>query len=68
MNGLFGINGLVGYVIAVVLVVGIAVFFSVVAIGVQKTQATHYYKLQDQSAIQMKNTKNDKHYELVQTK
>ncbi|PAF42941.1 DUF4006 family protein [Helicobacter sp. 11S03491-1] len=68
MNGLFGINGLLGYIVAVVLVVGAAVCFGAAAIYIQKSQATHYYKIQDQSAIKMKSLDNVKHYELVQDK
>ncbi|PAF49556.1 hypothetical protein BKH41_02515 [Helicobacter sp. 12S02232-10] len=68
MNGLFGINGLLGYLIAVLLVVGAAILFSIAAINIQKTQAVSYYKIDNQDAIKMKSIGNEKHYELMQEK
>ncbi|PAF52308.1 DUF4006 family protein [Helicobacter sp. 13S00477-4] len=68
MNGLFGINGLLGYIVAVVLILAIVFCFGAIAIKIQKNQATNYYKIENQSIIQMKNTGNEKHYELLQQK
>ncbi|PAF44831.1 DUF4006 family protein [Helicobacter sp. 11S02596-1] len=68
MNGLFGINGLLGYLVAVLLVVGAAGVFGFAAIHIQKSQATNYYKIDNQDAIKMKSVGNEDHYQLVQEK
>lgn len=65
MNGMFGINGLFGYLVAVVIVLVAAFCFGYAAIKVEKSQATNYYKIQNQNSVKMKSTSNDKHYELV---
>ncbi|PAF54524.1 hypothetical protein BKH42_01040 [Helicobacter sp. 13S00482-2] len=62
MNGLFGINGLLGYIVAVLLVVGLAVGFGFAAVSIQKSQATNYYKIDNQANIKMKSKDNAYHY------
>lgn len=65
MNGIFGINGLAGYAVAVLLVVGGAVAAGAGAIYIQKNQSTHYYKIQGQTSIKMRNVNNSQHYEAI---
>lgn len=62
-DGYFSSNGLIGFIIAVLLVVSIAIIFSVCAINVQKREATNYYNM-DTSKIEMINNTNAKHYKM----
>lgn len=62
MNGLFGVNGLLGYLVAVVLLLSVVGVFTFLAIGVQKEEATNYYRLEKAHAIQMYNSDNEKQY------
>lgn len=62
MNGLFGINGLLGYVVAVLLVVALAAGLGYAAVSAQKSQATNYYKIDNQAGIKMKSKENVSHY------
>ncbi len=61
----FNINGLLGGIIATVLLLSILVFLTINAIAVQQKNATTFYKLNDASNIQMKSTDNIKHYQVV---
>lgn len=61
MNGLFGLNGLIGFFIAVVLLLAIVVGLGTSAILVQKAEATRYYKIEQKDAIQQINRDNAKH-------
>lgn len=62
MNGLFGINGLLGYLVAVVLLLSIVGCFAFLAIGTQQREATNYYKLEKAHEIQMYSIDNVKQY------
>ncbi|WP_277641226.1 DUF4006 family protein [Wolinella succinogenes] len=62
MNGLFGVNGLLGYLVAVVLLLSVVGVFTFLAIGVQKEEATNYYRLEKAHDIQMHNSDNEKQY------
>lgn len=64
MNKLFGLNGLLGFLIAVVLVVGLAIGLGYVSVLVQQKESTNYYNI-DRSAIEMKDTQNTQHYKLI---
>ncbi len=61
----FNINGLLGGIIATVLLLSVLVFLTINAIAVQQKNATTFYKLNDASNIQMKSTDNIKHYQVV---
>ncbi|CAM3307573.1 DUF4006 family protein [Helicobacter labetoulli] len=61
MNGLFGINGLTGYFVAVVLLLSVVGVLGTCAILTQKEVATTYYKIEDASAIKQISTDNAKH-------
>lgn len=57
----FNLNGLLGGVLATLLLLAIAAFLSIWAIQVQKDNATNYYELENPSDIQMRSTDNAKH-------
>lgn len=59
----FSLNGLLGFLIAVVLLISIVVIFAFCAVSVQKREATNYYNL-DASKAQMFNNANSEHYKL----
>ncbi|OBV29441.1 hypothetical protein BKN38_02405 [Helicobacter sp. CLO-3] len=62
MNGLFGINGLLGYLVAVLLVVGLAIGFGICAASVQSANAQNYYKIDNYQDIQSKSADNKQFY------
>ncbi|WRC18068.1 DUF4006 family protein [Helicobacter pylori] len=59
------LNGLVGNLLIVVILLCVVVFFASKAIHIQKEQATNYYRYKDINALEMKNTQNHANYELV---
>ncbi len=62
----FNINGLLGGIIATVLLLSILGVFTYLAIGVQAGNATTYYKLVDEQNIPMTSTDTmAKHYKIV---
>lgn len=61
MNGLFGVNGLTGYFIAVVLLLSVVGVLGTCAIHTQKEVATTYYKIEDASTIRQISADNAKH-------
>jgi len=61
----FNINGLLGGIIATVLLLSILVYLTIWAIDVQQKNATTYYKLVDEQNIQMISKDNYKHYQIV---
>ena len=58
----FNINGLLGGILATVLLLSILVFLTINAISVQQANATKFYELKDQSSIQMRSTDNAAHW------
>ncbi|RDU58172.1 DUF4006 family protein [Helicobacter sp. MIT 99-5507] len=62
-GGYFSLNGLTGFIIAVVLLLAIVVVLGVCAVNVQKKEATNYYNL-DATNIEMVNNSNAQHYQL----
>ncbi len=61
----FNLNGLMGGLLATILLLCILAFLVVNAIGVQKANAEKFYKIKDPQGIQFKSDNNVKHYELV---
>ena len=59
----FGLHGIAGYLIAVVLLLSILAFLTIKAIAVQSATATQYYEIKDRQAIKMygPNLENEKH-------
>ncbi|WP_104697102.1 MULTISPECIES: DUF4006 family protein [unclassified Helicobacter] len=64
MNRLFGLNGLLGLLIAVALVIGIVIVLGYIGVNIQQREANNYYSL-DIGAIEMKDAKNSQHYKLT---
>lgn len=62
-GGYFSLNGLTGFIIAVVALLSIVVILGICAVNVQKNEATNYYNL-DASKIEMINNSNAQHYQL----
>jgi len=60
----FNLNGLLGGIIATVLLLGILAFLTMWNISVQKANAEKYYTIDNPSAIQMRNADNIQHYKL----
>lgn len=58
MNGLFGVNGLLGFLVAVVLVVGLAIGFGILAVCVQSDNAQNYYKIENYKEIKAQSAEN----------
>lgn len=61
-GGYFSLNGLVGFFIAVVLLLSVVVIFAFCAVGVQKREATNYYQL-DATKAKMIDAANANYYE-----
>ena len=60
---MFGLNGLFGLLIAVVLVVALAIILGFYGVKAQQQEATHFYTL-DKNAIKMIDTNNASYYKL----
>ncbi len=54
----FNLNGLMGGVIATVLLLAILVFLTIQAISVQQANATNFYEIQDPTSIQANSVDN----------
>lgn len=63
MNGLFGINGLLGFLVAVVLVVVLALMFGMLAASIQSENAQNYYIIKDSGHIEAQSVDNKDHFE-----
>ena len=61
----FNLNGLMGGMIALILLLSILAGLTAWDIKVQKANAENFYKLKDPQTIQFKSDDNYKHYELV---
>jgi hypothetical protein len=57
----FNLNGLLGGVIATLLLLSILAFLTIQAIAVQKANATSFYELNDETNIQMRSVDNTAH-------
>lgn len=66
MNGLFGINGLGGYIVAVVLLLAIVFGLGYAAVMTQKTEANNPYVIENPNSIQMKSVENAGHFQSVE--
>ncbi|PZT48965.1 hypothetical protein B6S12_01335 [Helicobacter valdiviensis] len=65
MNGLFGLNGLGGYIIAVVLLLSVVFGLGYKAVMTQHTQALNPYVIEDINNIKKISTENKKHFQDV---
>jgi hypothetical protein len=60
-RGVFSLDGVTGYLIAVVLLLSILGYLTYLAIGVQSATATQYYEIKDKHNIAMSSLDNEKH-------
>ena len=60
-RSVFALDGVVGMLIATVLLLAILVFLSVNAMSVQNAQAVNYYEIKNPKTIKMFSTENAKH-------
>jgi hypothetical protein len=61
-RGVFGLDGVTGMLIATVLLLGILVYLTILAIGAQQVGAEKFYEIKDEKSIQMKDTGNAAHW------
>lgn len=61
----FNLNGLMGGLIATVLLLAILVGLTIWGIKAQQTNAETFYKIKDPQSIKFKSDDNAKHYEIV---
>lgn len=62
MNGMFGINGLGGFLIAVILLLVVVFGLGYKAVVTQKTQSLNPYAIENVNSLEMKNTQNATNY------
>lgn len=60
-RNIFALNGISGYLVAVLLLLSILGVLTYIGIGLQKDVATKPYSLKDTSSIEMKSVDNAKH-------
>ncbi|WP_459817786.1 DUF4006 family protein [Campylobacter concisus] len=60
-RNIFALNGISGYLVAVLLLLSILGVLTYIGIGLQKDVATKPYSLKDVSSIEMKSVDNAKH-------
>ena len=60
-RNIFALNGISGYLVAVLLLLSILGVITYIGIGLQKDVATKPYSLKDASSIEMKSVDNAKH-------
>ena len=63
-RSVFALDGVTGYLIAVVLLLSILAYLTVLGIGAQKNNATTYYEI-DAEKLVPSSTENAKHYHVV---
>ena len=60
-RNLFGIDGVVGMLIATALLLSILAFLTIYGIKAQSDNAANYYKIKDEKSIKMFSTDSAKH-------
>lgn len=68
MHGLFGLNGLTGYFLAVFILLAVVVIFGYKAIMIQAQEADNPYKIENANALHMKSAENAEHYKDAKAK
>ncbi len=63
-RSVFALDGVTGYLIAVVLLLSILAYLTVLGIGAQQNNATTYYKI-DEKKLKTISTDNAKYYHVV---
>lgn len=64
MNGLFGVNGIGGFLVAVVLLLAIVFWFGSNAVATQKRTATQSYTIVDPMGLKADSTANAEHLKI----
>ena len=64
MNGLFGVNGLLGYLVAVVLLLSVVFWFGFNAVKIQSTTASQSYEIVNPMDIKMIDPNNANHVKI----
>lgn len=64
MNGLFGVNGIGGFLVAVVLLLAIVFWFGTNAMMTQKRTATQSYTIVDPLGLKDQSTANVEHLKI----
>lgn len=62
-NGYFGLNGLLGFFISIVILLSIVAVLGSMAISIQKKEATNYYSI-DEANVKMIDVSNKNNYKL----
>jgi len=60
-RSIFALDGITGFLIATVLLLGILAWLTVWGLSVQKANATNFYKIVDEQSIQMRSVDSAKH-------
>lgn len=68
MNGLFGVNGLLGFIVAVVLLLSVVFCLGYTAVVTQSAQANNHYTIENANTLQMRSADNAQHYKEVGAK
>ena len=63
-RSVFALDGVTGYLIAVVLLLSILAYLTVLGIGAQQNNATTYYKI-DEKKLKTISTDNAKYYHVI---
>lgn len=62
-NGYFGLNGLLGFFISIVILLLIVAVLGCMAVSIQKKEATNYYSI-DEANVKMIDVSNKNNYKL----
>lgn len=57
-GSLFGLDGIAGMLIATVLLLGILVYLTILALGAQQANADKFYKIENEKSIEMISKEN----------
>ena len=60
-RSVFALDGVTGMLIATVLLLSILAVLTVLGLGVQQSNATNFYKINDETSIKMNAVENSKH-------
>ncbi len=60
-RSILALDGLTGMLIAVVLLLSILAFLTILGLGAQQANADNYYQIEDEQSIRMNSVDNTKH-------
>ncbi len=66
MNGLFGLNGLLGFLLSVVLLLIVVVVLGYYAIKIQHAESLNAYKIENSTNIPMNSADINQYYKVAQ--